>query len=422
MLWGMTEHHTLLPASAPFDFSCSLRALAGFSPCSGDQRVAEGRVRKALPHPVDPRQAVVVEVGPPPDGFTGVALTVFAETALSASEAAQVELAVDRWLGLSEDRTAFLAAADADPAMRRVLAVARGLHQVRFSSLAEGTVYFTLTQRSTQWFAAARKRRVADEQGPRLVVDGVEYVAFPAMSTVLGLDLADLTRYAGSRSRAERLREVLDGVAALDEQWLRTADYELARSALLAIKGVGTFTAHAILLRVLGRPDDTPLEMAQFTRVASMLYGEPTPLPAEIRERYGPWVGWWAYTSRTALAWTDSDSASGERRKRPGRQRTKAVDGEPDPEPAAESARPAAQSGARPAAQSGARPAAQSGARPAAQPVAQPAADSSQRSSVRTPHPVAPLTVSPSLLSDQAGDDMSICAQLSRMEPVNSRR
>jgi DNA-3-methyladenine glycosylase II len=386
MLWGMTEHHTLLPATAPFDFSCSLRALASFSPCSGDQRIAKGRVRKALPHPVDPRQAVVVEVGPPPDGYTGVALAVFAETELSAAEAAQVELAVDRWLGLSEDRTGFLATAEADPAMRRVLAIGRGLHQVRFSSLAEGTVYFTLTQRSTQWFAAARKRRLAEDQGPRLTVDGVDYVAFPAMPTVLGLDLADLTRYAGSRSRAERLREVLEGVAALDEQWLRTADYESVRSALLAIKGVGTFTAHAILLRVLGRPDDTPLEMAQFTRVATMLYGEPTPQPAEIRERYGPWVGWWAYLSRTAMSWTEDDPPPGERRKRPGRQRAKPAGGEPNPEGA------------------------------------QAATDSSQRSSVRTPHPVAPLTVSPSLVSDQAGDDMSMCAQLSRMEPVNSRR
>ena len=382
----MTEHHTLLPATAPFDFSCSLRALASFSPCSGDQRIAEGRVRKALPHPVDPRRAVVVEVGPPPDGFTGVALTTFAEPGLSAAEAAQVELTVDRWLGLSEERAGFLAAADADPAMRRVLAAARGLHQVRFSSLSEGAVYFTLTQRSTQWFAAARKRRLAEDRGPRLAVDGVDYVAFPTLPAVLDLELAELTRYAGSRQRAERLREVLEGLAKLDEEWLRTADYDLARSALLAIKGIGTFTAHAILLRVLGRPDDTPLEMAQFTRVAAMLYGEPTPGPAELRERYGPWVGWWAYLSRTALSWTDDDPAPAERRKRPGRQRTNSRSAQSDPEDA------------------------------------QAAADSSQRRSVRTPQPVAPLTSSPSLLSDQAGDDMSMCAQLSRLEPVNSRR
>jgi DNA-3-methyladenine glycosylase II len=394
-LWGMTEL-TLLPAIAPFDFSCSLRALGSFAPCSGDQRIAGGRVRKALPHPADPRLAVVIEVGPPPDGLCGVSMEVFSETSLSADDVAEIGLAVDRWLGLSEDRAGFLATADADPAMRRVLEVGRGLHQVRFSSLAEGAVYFTLTQRSTQWFAAARKRRLAEERGPRLTVDGVDYVAFPAMSTILELDLADLTRYAGSRQRAERLQEVLAGVAALDEQWLRTADYEAARSALLASRGVGPFTAHAILLRVLGRPDDTPLEMTQFTRTATMLYGEPTPTPAEIRERYGPWVGWWAYLARTAMSWTDDVQPPGERRKRPGRQRAKLTE-------SAQSADPEAGGGLD-------------------RGVAQAAVDSSQRSSVRTPQPVAPLTISPSLLSDQAGDDMSICAQLSRMEPVNSRR
>jgi DNA-3-methyladenine glycosylase II len=393
---SLSRQHTLLPATAPFDFSCSLRALGSFAPCSADQRIADGRVRKAWPHPSDPSRAVVVEVGPPPDGFTGVALTVHAGAELTADEVAQIDLAVERWLGLSEDRAGFLATADEDPAMRRVLEVARGLHQVQFSSLAEGTVYFTLTQRSTQWFAAARKRRLADERGPRLAVDGMDYVAFPAMSTVVGLDPADLTRYAGSRQRAERLREVLVGVAALDEHWLRTADYDEARSALLAIRGVGTFTAHAILLRVLGRPDDTPLEMAQFTRVASMLYGEPTPSPEEIRERYGTWVGWWAYLSRTAMSWTGGDPAASSRRKRPGRQSTN--------------------SGAATSASGNAE------ARPEGAGGPQPTDDSSQRSSVRTPQPVAPLTRSPSLVSDQAGEDMSMCAQLSRIAPVNSRR
>ena len=68
--------------------------------------------------------------------------------------------------------------------MAPLLAAAEGLHQVRFASLAEGAVYFTLTQRSTQWFAAARKRRIAAERGPRAVVDGVSYVAFPTLATI----------------------------------------------------------------------------------------------------------------------------------------------------------------------------------------------------------------------------------------------
>src|SRR5436190_1728570 len=155
--------------------------------------------------------------------------------------------------------------------------------------LAEGTVYFTLTQRSTQWYAAARKRRVAAELGPRLTVDGVEHVAFPdfaALSTV------DFERFAGNAARGQRIAEVVAGVAALDEEWLRRAPYPEARDALLHVRGVGTFTAHALLLRVLGRPDDTPLEMAQFTGVAEAVYGADPPGPQELREWYGPYVGW----------------------------------------------------------------------------------------------------------------------------------
>src|SRR5262245_16074965 len=57
-LFTMTElgpvHHSLLPADPPFSFACSLRAMSGFAPCSGDQLVAGGRVRKAFPHPADP--------------------------------------------------------------------------------------------------------------------------------------------------------------------------------------------------------------------------------------------------------------------------------------------------------------------------------------------------------------------------------
>ncbi|MCW6008939.1 hypothetical protein K1W54_31010 [Micromonospora sp. CPCC 205371] len=99
------------------------------------------------------------------------------------------------------------------------------------------------------------------------------------------------------------MREVVEGVRRLDEQWLRTGPYEEVRRALLAVPGIGKFTAHGLLLRVLGRPDDAPLDMAQFETAAAAVYGEPAPSAAQLRERYGRWVGWWAYMARTARGW-----------------------------------------------------------------------------------------------------------------------
>lgn len=307
------RHHTILPAVPPFSFELSRRALAGFRPCSADHELVNGRIRRAFTLPlaraVSPADgAVVVEVAEAAE--SGVALAVFARGPLGPPQVAAIEQAVAQWLGLDDDMRGFLAAAVTDPPMARLLQVAHGLHQVRFASLAEGTVYFALTQRSTQWFATARKRRIAAERGASVMLDGRVYPAFPTLAALARLTDAEMVGYAGNRHRAERLRSVIAGVAALDETWLRTAPYDDARRALLSVPGVGAFTAHAILLRTLGRPDDAPLELAQFTLAARAVYGDPPPQPAEIRERYGPWVGWWAYLVRTAWEWLPTQLAA----------------------------------------------------------------------------------------------------------------
>jgi DNA-3-methyladenine glycosylase II len=294
-------HSALLPAVPPFSLAASLAAMSGFRPSAGDQLIMSDRLRKGLAHPDEPREAVVIEVGPRPDAGPGVRLDVYAERPLSGAGAAAVERWVRAWLGLDDDMRPFLDLAAEDPPVAALLPLVDGLHQVRFGSLAEGTAYFALTQRSTQWFATARKARIATELGPRATFDGEVFVAFPGLAELAALGADGLFSFAGNAQRAIRLAEVLAGVARLDEGWLRTAPYEEARQALLDVRGIGKFTASAILLRVLGRPDDVPLEMTQFTSAAAEIYGGSPPEPAALRERYGPYIGWWAYLCRTAL-------------------------------------------------------------------------------------------------------------------------
>jgi DNA-3-methyladenine glycosylase II len=294
-------HVALLPAVPPFSLAASIAAMSGFRPGSGDQLVLGDRIRKGLPHPEDPREAVVVEVGPRPDAAPGVQLAVYAAGPLPAAGAAQVERWVRAWLSLDDDMRPLLALAAEDPPAAALLPLVEGLHQVRFGSLAEGATYFALTQRSTQWFATARKARIAAELGPRVTFEGARYVAFPQLAELVALGAEGLLPFAGNAQRALRLAEVLAGVAGLGEAALRTAPYGEAREALLGVRGIGGFTADAILLRVLGRPDHVPLEMSQFTTMAEHLYGPEVPSAAELRIRYGPYIGWWSYLCRTAL-------------------------------------------------------------------------------------------------------------------------
>jgi len=322
MLPGMMAtpvHTALLDATPPYRLAASLRALSGFAPCAGDQHVVGTGVRKAFLIPGS-QSAAVVRVDPRPDQEPGVAVAVSADRPLSSDEAIGLERGVARWLGLPDDLRPFLAIARDDPPMAPLLAAADGLHQVRFASLSEGACYFLLTHRTSQAVAASRKRRIATDLGARIRLDGTEYVVFPALTTLVAAGPGVLARYAGGQRRADRLVSALHGLAALvaerGEEWLHDAPYQQVREALLAIPGIGPFTAYAILLRVLGRPDGVPLEMVQFADVVAQVYGAGTPVDT-VRERYGPYVGWWSYLARTALAWTDvptSHSSTSRRR------------------------------------------------------------------------------------------------------------
>ncbi|MCA9678966.1 MAG: hypothetical protein KC464_28305, partial [Myxococcales bacterium] len=83
------------------------------------------------------------------------------------------------------------------------------------------------------------------------------------------------------------------GVAAIDEALLRTGPYGAARDALLAVPGLGPFSAGAILLRGLGRMDELP-GMRWFEREARRVYGDGFDADA-IRARYGRDLGYWSY-------------------------------------------------------------------------------------------------------------------------------
>ncbi|MGI5179092.1 hypothetical protein ACQEVZ_22445 [Dactylosporangium sp. CA-152071] len=315
-----TTTSTVLSATAPFDLASSLRAMESFAPCSGDQLVTAGRARRAFLHPSDPTRAVVAEVTARDDGLPGVALTVFSDGELRPGETEAVGDRVSDWLSLRDDRATFLRMARADPAMTSILATTEGLHQVRFASFTEAAVFYTLVHHSAHWFAKAYKRRLLTDHGPHGIVDGVRYAAFPPMSTLVALGVKGLTPYASNTLSARRVHAVLTALSSLDEHRLRTAPADEVYDTLLSVRGIGPFTAHALLLRALGHPDRAPLEMRQHLTSAESVYGTPAPSPAELREWYGATIGWWAYTVRTALDWLDQDRRAAARSARsPGR-------------------------------------------------------------------------------------------------------
>jgi 3-methyladenine DNA glycosylase/8-oxoguanine DNA glycosylase len=292
-----------LAAAQPFDLALSLRAMSGFAPCAGEQRIFGSLVRKAFS--LADGRAVVAEVAP---AERGVSLVLHSAEQLSGAERHQVEVAVGRWLSLSDDPAPFLAAARADPALAPVLAETEGLHQLRFASVAEGACYFVLAQRTSQAQAGGRKRRLARVYGSSLELGGITYRAFPTLDRLAGLTVGELAPFTANLRQSEYLAAVLSRLASWPLGWGHRVGTDELMAELRDIRGVGEFTASGIALRVFGRLDVAPAELPVFTRAIEALYG-PGVSMAELAARYGDQIGLWGYHVRTGLGWISDGSA-----------------------------------------------------------------------------------------------------------------
>ncbi|MFD9893575.1 DNA-3-methyladenine glycosylase family protein [Amycolatopsis sp. NPDC059027] len=284
-----------LPAAQPFDLRTSIRFLEGFGACKGDQVMTADSLTKAIA--VD-GHAVVFQVTP---SRHGVDYVLHSDRPLSRGTHDQVCDKIDGYLSLSDDLREFYAlAAEDHPGFARLVKNLWGLHQVRFLTVAEIGVWAVLSQRTPKNVSVALKRRITGLFGRKLTVDGVEYQAFPELADLQHLTAADWAGIVKNGRKAEYLACLVDGLLDLHEDYLAEAPYDEATEALRRIKGIGEFSAAAILLRGLGRMDFVPLEMPNFAKATAAIYGEGYD-NQRLRDRYGRHLGYWAYYLHTGL-------------------------------------------------------------------------------------------------------------------------
>jgi DNA-3-methyladenine glycosylase II len=291
----MFEVSGWLPAVQPFDLRTSIRFLRGFGACQGDQVLTDDSLTKAIG--VD-GQVVVFRVSA---AGSGVDYRLFSDRPIGSGVRSRVCAGVDGYLSLSDDLSQFYAlAADDVPRYAALVRALRGLHQVRFLTVPEIGVWAVLSQRTPRNVSTAWKRRVTESFGRRLSVGGMDFQAFPELTDLASLTVNDWLAVVHKQRKAEYLQALVAGLSDIGEQYLRSASYAEATAALRQIRGVGEFTAAAILLRGLGRMEAVPLEMPAFFDATAKVYG-PGDHCARLRARYGEHLGYWAYYLRTGL-------------------------------------------------------------------------------------------------------------------------
>jgi DNA-3-methyladenine glycosylase II len=292
---------TTVQARGPFALAAALRFLNGFAPAG----VAPQQARYAAAHVVNSR-ALLLDLAEQPAG--ALRLTVRGPDVTAADVEAAAAL-VRRMLALDLDGAAFYARVGrADPVVGGLQQRYWGLRPVLFGSPLEALCWAIIGQRIGIPQASRLKARLAARLGPRVVVAGETYQAFPGPDDLLALDPAtDGATFGLPPVKLERLCRLAERGSRGDFEAARLLALPPAeaRAWLEESPGIGPWASEFALIRGAGHPDLLPHGERRLLTAVQRAYGlagEPTFAAVEqLGERWAGFRSWAAFLLRVAL-------------------------------------------------------------------------------------------------------------------------
>lgn len=182
-------------------------------------------------------------------------------------------LLVRRMLCLDVDLRAFYRH-DLDPVMKKLTRTYPGFRPILTPNIFEAAAWAIIGQQVTLHFAYMLKGRLVEKVNRSFKIDGESFRLFPSAEDIAGLDHDTLRGMQLSTRKAEYLLGFSRSVAAgeFDLGGLRSLDYDTAVGKLLAVRGIGPWSANYILMRGAGHMDAYPIGDSGINRAVKELY------------------------------------------------------------------------------------------------------------------------------------------------------
>ena len=238
------------------------------------------------------------------DDYLGrMQITLAADTALElrlsphdSSALSQLIPRVRRAFDLDADPAPIAAHLAQDPHLAKLLARRPGLRVAGSVDGFEQAVRAILGQQISVTAARDLGGRLAARWGTPLAADedeALRYV-FPTPATLAQADVASLGM---PRRRGAAVAQLAARIAEDPAVLEREASLEASIAKLVALPGLGPWTAHYIAMRVLREADAFPASDIGLLRALTDTQGQ-RPSPAELLARAEPWRPWRAYAAQ----------------------------------------------------------------------------------------------------------------------------
>jgi AraC family transcriptional regulator of adaptative response / DNA-3-methyladenine glycosylase II len=273
-----------LPARAPFD-AAGVFAWLATRALDGVEEAAPDHYERTLALPTGPS---LVRLSAVPDS---PALEVEARLA-SLADLAPLVARVRRLFDLDADAVAIDAALAADPALTASVAAVPGIRMPGALDPHELVVRALVGQQVSVASARTSLTRLAAELGDRVELDGRTRTLFPTAAAIAARG-ADVLR-----GPAARIRTIVDICARLASGELVVAparERAALRADLLALPGIGPWTAGYLAMRVTREPDEL-LVSDLALRNGAVRLGLPGD-PRALAARGEAWAPWRSYAS-----------------------------------------------------------------------------------------------------------------------------
>lgn len=213
--------------------------------------------------------------------------------AAAAAELPRIVARVRAMFDLGADPQRIDAHLAADPVLRRLMRRRPGIRLPGTWDGFELAIRAILGQQVTVRGASTLAGRLAAQYGERLEcgVAGIDRL-FPtppvlARNTVAGMP----------EQRAETIRALAQRVAATPALFTTGRPLDSFVSEMIAIRGLGAWTAHYVAMRALGEPDAFPAADLGLRRAVAAITGGRAPSPALMQQRAEAWRPWRSYAA-----------------------------------------------------------------------------------------------------------------------------
>ena len=288
----MKSRTLTLNPKPPYDFHLTAEFLASYQGGSQTDVFEDGQYQRLFLGQNGPLLATVVSMGQ----VDSPQLTATVQgSEVSRADAASVKADLEWILTTDAPLGEFYAQAARDPIIGPVVGAFRGMHPTRTPTVFEALAQAVSAQQISSAVARAIRSRLLERYGPSISFNDRTYYAFPNPQAVASAGIQGLRDIGLSNRKAEYILDVatslMDG--SLDLEALRHLPDDQVAEKLLALRGVGRWTVHWLLIRALGRMDALPAGDLALQKVISQLYFQGERLSEEGLEefsrRWSPW-------------------------------------------------------------------------------------------------------------------------------------